>query len=88
MVAGATAVPWEVAAAERSSAVSLLMWRKMLWRSKSQSKLYASVVLGDHDGVEHEIRGAEYGRGEARRRAEAPVAVRHAAAVRESRGRR
>ena len=67
MATDATATSREVAAVEWSSAVSLLLLRKMLWRAKSQSKLYSNVVLGDHDGVEYEIRGVEYGRGEARR---------------------
>ena len=87
MATDATASSGEVAAVERRSAVSLLLLRKMLQRSKSKSMLYVNVVLGDHDGVEYGIRGVEYGRGEARRRVEAQVAVRRAAAVRESRGR-
>ena len=87
MATGATETSGEVAAVERSSVVGLLLLRKMLWRSKSQSKLYANVVLGDHDGVEYGIRGVEYDRGGARRRAEAQVTVRRVAAVRESCGR-
>ena len=58
----------------------------MLWRSKSQFKLYSSVVLVDHGGVECVIRGVGRGRGEARRRAKAQVAARLAAAARESAG--
>ena len=87
MMAGMAATSREVGAVDRSSAVCLLLLRKMLWRSKSQSKMYSNVVLGDHYGVEYGIRGVEYGRGEARRRAEAQATVRLAAAVRESRGR-
>ena len=66
--------------------MSLLLLRKVLWRSKSQSKLYSIVVLVDHDGVECVIRGVGRGRGEARRRAKAQVAARLAAAARESAG--
>ena len=56
----------EVAAVGWSSAVSLLWLRKLLWRSKSQSKLYSIVVLVDHDGVECAIRSVGRGRGEAK----------------------
>ena len=86
MMAGMAATSREVGAVDRSSAVCLLLLRKMLWRSKSQSKLYSIVVLGDHGGVECAIRGVGRGRGVARRRAEAQVAARLAAAARESAG--
>ena len=87
MMTGMAATSRGVGAVDRSSVVGLLLLRKMLWRSKSDSKLYSNVVLGDHDVGEHVIRGVGYGRGEGRRRAKAQVAVRLAAAVRESRGR-
>ena len=86
MATDAMATLREVAAAEWSSAVSLLLLRKLLWRSKSQSQLYSIVVLVGHDGVECAIRGVGRGRGEARRRAKAQVAARLAAAARESAG--
>ena len=83
---GAAATSREVAAVEQSSMVGLLLLRKLLWRSKSQSRLYSNVVLVDHDGVERAIRGVGRGRGEARRRAKAQVAARLAAAAQESAG--
>ena len=86
MVAGVMVTSREVAAVGWSSAVSLLWLRKLLWRSKSQSKLYSIVVLVDHDGVECAIRGVGRGRGEARWRAKAQVVAWLAAAARESAG--
>ena len=86
MATGATATSGEVAAVGRSSAVSLVLVRKVLWRSKTQSKLYSSVVPVDRGGVECVIRGVGSGRGEARRRAKAQVAARLAAAARERAG--
>jgi hypothetical protein len=86
MATDATATSTEVAAVEWSSAVCLVLLRKLLWRSKSQLKLYSMVVLVDHDGVECAIRGVGRGRGGARRRAKAQVAARLAAAARESAG--
>ena len=86
MATGVAAVPGGVAAVKRSGSVGLLLLRKMLWRSKSQSKLYSNVVLVVHDGVECVIRGVGRGRGEARRRARAQVVARLAAAARESAG--
>ena len=73
-------------AAERGKAVSSCMVRKMLWRSKSLSRLQTIIVLGDHDDVVGEIRDVGAGHGKGRRRAEVQVAARLAAAVRESAG--
>ena len=86
MMTGMAATSREVGAVEWSIVVCLLLLRKVLWRSKSQPKLYCIVVLVDHDGVECAIRGVGRGRGEARRRAKAQVAARFAAAARESAG--
>ena len=86
MATSATATSREVAAVNWSSATSLLLLRKLLWRSKSKSKLYSIVVLVGHNGVECAIRGVGRGRGEARRRAKAQVAARLAAAARERAG--